>query len=183
MVATVAVDTVTELTATAGKDGDDVNLYEMWRKSLANETSMGTTLTQQGLICNGLTWSWEADMAGDMSNYANYSWLSASSIPDGRFFGYVAITLWVGYVFQELRSIFSYLCLLSLGAPPDDGPTFVYDHCSGSGRLTGLTRGMRAAVLGVASVRLILCLSLGVFGIRFLAYTTNLSDFILNSVA
>lgn len=41
---------------TARQDGDQINLYAMWRESLPNTTAMGTHFTKQGLICNGLSW-------------------------------------------------------------------------------------------------------------------------------
>lgn len=183
MVAIVAVDGVSEMTATEGKDGDQINLYAMWRESLPNTTAMGTHFTKQGLICNGLSWSWEANMAEDMLNYATYSWLSMNNLPDGRFFGYVAITLWILYVLQELRSIFSYMCVLSIGQPPKGRSAFHFDQLSGAGQLVGLTKGVMVAIVMVTMARLALCLTLGFYGIKFLAYTTNLGDFILNCVA
>mmetsp|Transcript_31815 Transcript_31815/g.93001 ORF Transcript_31815/g.93001 Transcript_31815/m.93001 type:complete len:395 (+) Transcript_31815:105-1289(+) len=183
MVSEIATESVTTMAASPGANGTKFNLYTAWRELNDVDDVWGSESDYRGLICSGKTWEWEASMASNMADYAKKSWLTAGAHANGKVFGFLAITLWAGYIMKEFRSIGNFFCLLSLGRPPNGKSAYTFDAASKEGRLNGVSIGTGIAIVVVGVFRILLTFFLGLYGCKFLSFSTSLGEFILNSVA
>lgn len=164
-----------------------VNLYHEWTKST---TAAGGSVCQWGItrswwVCQAKKWGYEAEKVKQMEEYtADVSIFHLNLKMDkGTFFGLVAIFVWLGYMLKEFKSILSYLRLMWLPCLHDHTHDYTYNRRTGEGHLHGLCIPVKVIVLLTAAARCVICYFLTVNGCKFLSYTEELKDFILNSVA
>jgi len=159
---------------------DGQNRFKVW----ASDPDAGAEETENKTwaqwVCLGDDWSWPAKEVETAETYTK-TFLGTNY---GMFFGTLAILLWFGFITKELQGIWSYALFTSL--PCDDLCTWLRQGRADPGRDTanaklGIVLKLNAVVVVIA--RLVICFHLGYYGMRFLSYTTDLKDFVLNSVA
>jgi len=172
---------------------DAVNQFAAWRAEANNHTAQ--------FICTGREWSWRENVADEMIKYNEQAYLLfAIPVTRGVMFGVLSMCLWVCLLIIQLRAASASLALFGL----DD--TTIRDHVqsvsaqhkhahhqmswnmwneAGDGCCVDphRTSNAKIVIVGTFLVRLAATLGFGFFGMKFLAYTDNLRDFILNCVA
>lgn len=158
--------------------GGGVNLFEQWKIGDGQEHQHNDTWAHYA--CSGEDWSYFSQQLDDMKEYGATSPLS-SRWSSGALFGVTALVLWSLLITKEFRSIAEYLALLTL-QPGEAIHTYTWSKENGI-ELHSLTIAAKCIVATVASFRFCMNVLLGWKGALFLSFTTNLKDFVLNSVA
>jgi len=145
---------------------------------------------QKDEACAGEDWSYKEDFVSKAADYFPHDRPN-----QGLVFGVVALMIWIANVVQEIASIVNYCGLAHLPDPDDENPevnSFVggfvqqTDPKTGqpaSGKLLYLSLRVKALVVVVTMGRFVVAVLLLWVGVRFLSYTTDLKDFVLNSLA
>jgi len=159
----------------------DGNRFEQWRNELDSGGEMSGDHAWAYWACNGQDWSWQQSVIADYQAYTQ----QVLGISSGRFFGIVAISLWMAFIVREYKDVVTYAQLMTL---PEclAGKECYYDEENmkiDKTNLYGLPCWVKFVVLLVAVCRLVICSFLGYYGVQFLAYTESLKDFVLNSIA
>lgn len=167
----------------------DYNQFWEWRKNDkdGNQTSYeGETWAHWA--CKGSDWSWEESKIDDYKKYNQDIpfWPLATIDKNGNLmpvharkgivFGVVAIFLWSASVVKALRSIAAYIMLMLPS-------TEVVEMSASSPRHLPVCKGTKGLTFVFGLLRTLAICLLWLYGAKFLAYTDNLKDFILNTVA
>jgi len=154
----------------------DYNLFIDWKNNDGASVTNGQTWA--AWACQGEDWSFYANEIGKMQGYA----APMLGTDKGTVFGCVAILLFAGIILKELRGLVDYVCLVFLpDAHDEDG--YEVDADGETGHLVALSALTKVIVVLVALARLVISGLLFFYGARFLSYTAELKDFVLNSVA
>jgi hypothetical protein len=172
---------VTKSRFEADHESGVVNLFEEWKLIEGDKQRyMTNNETWTHWACLGEDWSFYEQQLNDMREYSASSPLS-TKWPSGDLFGVVALMLWSLVIIKEFRAIAEYLSLLTL---PRGEATHAYNWSEENGiELNSLTIAAKCIVAIVALYRFWISVMLGWKGALFLSFTTNLKDFILNSIA
>jgi len=137
-------------------------------------------------ICGGSKWSWPESVADDLRKYTQPAHLLLFfPMCQGRLFAIVCIGVWACVIAMQFRAVFHSFVLIFMKnsiqpaitqGEPQDPPEEIAD-------LNWDSWIGKCAVIKVTFWRLLTVGYVGYYGMMFLAYTDNLKDFILNSVA
>lgn len=139
----------------------------------------------KNVTCLNKAWSWEAAQLDDYGDYAEtMKFLMYFPVHAGHFFGLVSILLFSCYLIIHFRRASQFVMLIWFTPACDmmtdfksPSPMFIEVY---GGMSTTVTQSI-VFIIFLARLAAISCT--GFWGIRFLALTENLTDFILNSVA
>jgi len=164
----------------------DLQVYESWRldpkrgsQTLDRQDALGKSFAE--LACTGRAFSFAEEKADDLGDYVAPA--SLFNIPGttigfpmsaGKLFGILAIALWGGTVSNALRGWCRNATLVA---------KFFYIHVESSKRSNVYWHPRVLVLIVIFVFRLIIIANLAYWGVKFLAWTDNLKDFILNSVA
>lgn len=166
------------------------SMFDMWSRTTTKGNSCDMNIQKKWWACNQLSWSYYADASGEMANYFT---TNRFGMYQGYLFGGIALFLWMGYQTMELKSIVNYGQLLFLPSAANQlaaGSTakeeckhYTFNREEGCGHLRSLNLPGKIVVCLITLARLYICYNLTQFGAQFLCYTSELKDFLLNSVA
>jgi len=174
----------------------DTHVYEAWRldpkrgsQTLDRVGALGKSFAE--LACTGRAFGYAEEKADDLGDYAaprtlfNYFPMSA-----GKLFGLLAIAVWGGTVSNALRGVclnatVAYRMAMERQKDQDKNPQKPLPLQSKLPYCLVVLFGYRwELVFAIIFVfRMIIIYQLAFWGVKFLAWTDNLKDFILNSVA
>jgi len=198
MLKLIAVDDYKGKFALSDLDNPDVtyNLFEDWFESHSDPPVATVHVNGKGRqtwrdeddegylakwICKGQSWSFHETKIDDVAKYAASP--MGGNLHVGQVFGFFAILMWAGLIIRELRSNMNYALLLFMPRPVKHRPCYEFNKELYAGRITSLPLAVKGVVVLVFLARLCINFSLGIYGLRFLSFTDNLKDFLLNSVA
>jgi hypothetical protein len=148
------------------------NLFEEWRAHPHGPDWGASSAEMAAWSCHGQLWTWEESM---ISNYMHYNTFikilgRPTFMTKGQMFGIIAMFLWAADVLAAMRSWATYIMLLFPGLVHNSKPQ-------------NLSPFLKKATWVIAACRFIVLTNICHAGLKFLAITDNLKDFILNSVA
>lgn len=177
----------------AGAGAGKYNVFADWRidEKAGAEYNGVPRLQWANWACIGQDWSWQESKIDDYTKYSASLLGAKGWMMKGWVFGMVAIFLWSANIVSALRGVLSYF-MLALPCTKivrkDQYPKqAVQDELQKLNEHTD--RGwwpqvfVKGTVVFIAIARLVAICVLGFNGVKFLAFTDNLKDFILNSVA
>jgi len=143
-------------------------------------------------ICDGEKWSWPESIADDLSKYVDHAHLLfIFPMCQGRLFAIVCMGVWACVIAMQFRAVFHSFVLVFMKNNTDDTDDEIgwccedppdHDQVDDSNMNWNSLIG-KSAVIKATFWRLLSVGYVGYYGMMFLAYTDNLKDFILNSVA
>lgn len=148
------------------------NLFQFWRNNDKRGSRLFFEQPIAQWVCNGESFSWEESVADDLSKYSSEGTLLFHRLTRGLMFGTVAIAIWAAAIVDNFRHWIHFTTLLLVR-----GQTSLFAWSFHANPLLKIF----IAIFSIA--RLFNIVIIGWEGIKFLAYTDNLKDFILNSVA
>lgn len=165
-------------------DGDAGNELEFWRDGDGSGNGAIDSHTEEhrawaSWACEGMDWSFFASALDDYGTYTTP--FASTPISKGRLFGIVALVLWSALIIKEFTMIVRFACLLLL--PTCGGGQSACVVRDGRPTIEALPCWVKLAAGCMVVVRLAIIMVLGINGLKFLAYTENLKDFVLNSLA
>lgn len=130
--------------------------------------------------CNRETWNFLENVLNDDKDYTSRPKSLFNTVSRGRLFGFVSMFLWLALIVKEIKDIMEYSMLLCL-------PTGPAGQCYNRGRdgasIEALPAWVKVIIVAVIIFRLVINAYAGYWGTIWLAHTTTLGDFILNSLA
>eukprot|EP00927_Polykrikos_kofoidii_P075944 TRINITY_DN72530_c0_g1_i1.p1 TRINITY_DN72530_c0_g1~~TRINITY_DN72530_c0_g1_i1.p1 ORF type:complete len:362 (-),score=50.89 TRINITY_DN72530_c0_g1_i1:32-1051(-) len=176
LVPAIIGDDVTDYT-----DMDDYgNFFTLWRNSTHGfKAPYLAGQTRGEWVCTGNDFSWMGQAVSDMQAYSTEN----LGMSNGTMFSSLCCLIWLVMVLKEIRASCTFALLMMMSNTPPGGRDYTYDRENKVGRLTSLSREGKMAVLLCFLLRVVINGALLIYGLKFLAYTWSLTDFVLNSVA
>jgi len=148
---------------------------DSYSENLGDSTAVPPTLSIYKKMgtdeCAGDIFNYHADKLGDMGDYSSKAHLFGIDMARGLMFGILSIIVWASVVVENARKAVDFFILACL---PNRRDTTVF---------TWDSLGLQIVIGLIAIFRCGVQLLIAFHGVRFLAWTDNLGDFILNSLA
>jgi len=151
------------------------NVFKDWHTEEGTQFSHGRSWAEWA--CDGQSFDWQEGKIDDLAKYNKKIKVWREYTRSGPAFGFVAICLWSAMIIKAFREWCGFAMLLLPHLERDDTETRAVSRAP-------LLKPWAQVFLAVVSLgRLFVLTTLAYYGMKFLSFTDNLKDFILNSVA